>query len=68
MQSDLLKQSQVAAASNWLTVDEKRSMMGYEPLQESERKNVLIPSGLSTLEDLYTTENEIIEEDLDVNS
>jgi len=67
MQSDLLKQSQVAAASNWLTVDEKRSMMGYEPLQESERKNVLIPSGLSTLEDLYSTDSDIDEEQLDPN-
>ena len=67
MQSDLLKQSQVAAASNWLTVDEKRSMMGYEPLQESERKNVLIPSGLSTLEDLYSTDGDIDEEQLDPN-
>jgi len=67
MQSDLLKQSQVAATSNWLTLDEKRSLMGYEPLQESERKNVLIPSGLSTLEDLYTTDDTIDEEQLDPN-
>jgi len=67
MQDDLKTQSQVAAQSNWLTVDEKRSMMGYEPLQESERKNVLIPSGLSTLEDLYSTDSDIDEEQLDPN-
>jgi len=67
MQDDLQTQSQVAAQSNWLTVDEKRSMMGYEPLQESERKNVLIPSGLSTLEDLYNTDDTIDEEQLDPN-
>lgn len=64
MQDDLKTQSEVAAQSNWLTVDEKRSMMGYEPLQESERKNVLIPSGLTTLEDLYTTDTEDIDENL----
>jgi len=67
MQSDLVKQSQVAAQSNWLTIDEKRAMMGYDQLQESERKNVLIPSGLSTLEDLYTTDDTIDEEQLDPN-
>jgi len=67
MQDDLQTQSQVAAQSNWLTIDEKRAMMNYEPLQESERKNVLIPSGLSTLEDLYTTDSDIDEESLDPN-
>lgn len=67
MQDDLKTQSEVAAQSNWLTVDEKRSMMGYEPLQESERKNVLIPSGLSTLEDLYAADNTIDEDLLDPN-
>ena len=65
MQDDLLTQAQVATQSNWLTVDEKRAMMGYDPLLESERKNVLIPSGLSTLEDLYDQE-EIIEGDFDL--
>lgn len=63
MQADLVKQSQVAAQSNWLTIDEKRAMMGYDQLKDSERKDVLIPSGLSTLEDLYTV-NDIIDETL----
>jgi len=68
MQDDLETQSKVAAQSNWLTVDEKRSMMGYEPLQESERKNVLIPSGLSTLEDLYVQSDTIDETMLNPNA
>jgi HK97 family phage portal protein len=67
MQSDLLKQSQVAAQSNWLTIDEKRALMGYDQLKDNERKDVLIPSGLSTLEDLYSTDSDIDEEQLDPN-
>ena len=64
MQSDLEKQANIASKSNWLTTDEKRSMMGYDMLKDSERKNVLIPSGLTTLEDLYTTDTDEIDEDL----
>jgi HK97 family phage portal protein len=67
MQSDLLKQSQEAAQSNWLTIDEKRALMGYDQLKDNERKDVLIPSGLSTLEDLYSTDSDIDEEQLDPN-
>lgn len=65
MQDDLEKQSRIAMTSYVLTFDERRAIMGYDKLKESERKNVIIPSGLSTLEDLYTTE-EIIEGDFDL--
>jgi len=69
MQDDLQKQSAIAMSSYFLTLDERRSLMGYDQLKESERKNVIIPSGLSTLEDLYVTEEEVIDEDnLDPNA
>lgn len=64
MQDDLQKQSAIAISSYFLTLDERRSLMGYDQLKESERKNVIIPSGLSTLEDLYVTEETDIDEDL----
>lgn len=64
MQDDLEKQSRVAMGSYLLTYDERRALMGYDQLKDSERKLVIIPSGLSTLEDLYTTEEDIIDEDL----
>ncbi|HEY6907089.1 MAG TPA: phage portal protein [Ignavibacteriaceae bacterium] len=65
MQDDLEKQSRVAMSSYLLTIDERRSLMGYDQLKESERKNVIVPSGLSTLDTLYETE-EIIEEDFEL--
>lgn len=69
LQDDIEKQSRVAMTSYILTMDERRAIMGYDQLKESERKNVIIPSGLSTLEDLYTTEETDINEDLlDANS
>lgn len=69
MQDDLQKQSAIAISSYFLTLDERRSLMGYDQLKESERKNVIIPSGLSTLEDLYVTEETDIDEDnLDPNA
>lgn len=68
LQDDIEKQSRVAISSYILTLDERRAIMGYDQLKESERKNVIIPSGLSTLEDLYSTDNEDIdEESLDPN-
>jgi len=69
MQSDLEKESKIAAQSWWLTLDERRAMMSYDQLDTAEYKNVILPSGLSTLEDLYVTDTEEINEDnLDVNS
>lgn len=68
MQDDLEKQSRIAMSSYVLTMDERRSIMGYDALKPSEYKDVIIPSGLSTLEDLYTTDtDEIDEEQLDPN-
>lgn len=68
LQDDIEKQSRVAMTSYILTMDERRAIMGYDQLKESERKNVIIPSGLSTLEDLYTTDADEIDEDsLDPN-
>lgn len=64
MQDDLETQSRIAMTSYVLTFDERRAIMGYDQLKDSERKNVIIPSGLSTLEDLYTTEETDINEDL----
>lgn len=64
MQDDLEKQSRVAMTSYILTLDERRSIMGYDQLKESERKNVIVPSGLSTLEDLYVIEETEIDETL----
>lgn len=64
MQDDLEKQSRVAMTSYILTLDERRSIMGYDKLQPSEYKNVIVPSGLSTLEDLYATEETDIDETL----
>lgn len=64
MQADLVKQSQIAMTSYILTIDERRSLMGYDQLKDLERKQVIIPSGLSTLEDLYAVENEEIDETL----
>lgn len=62
MQDDLEKQSKIAMSSYLLTIDERRSLMGYDQLKESERKNVIVPSGLSTLDALYETEGIIDEE------
>lgn len=67
LQDDIEKQSRVAMTSYILTVDERRAIMGYDQLQESERKNVIIPNGLSTLEDLYSTDM-IDETNLDPNA
>lgn len=64
MQDDLEKQSRVAMTSYLLTYDERRALMGYDQLKDSERSKVIIPSGLSTLEDLYATEEDVIDEDL----
>jgi len=69
LQDDIEKQSRVAMTSYILTMDERRAIMGYDMLKDSERKNVIIPSGLSTLEDLYSTDEVDINEDLlDANS
>lgn len=62
LQDDIEKQSRVAMTSYILTMDERRAIMGYDQLKEGERKNVIIPSGLTTLEDLYTTDTEEIDE------
>lgn len=67
LQDDIEKQSRVAMTSYILTFDERRAIMGYDMLKESERKNVIIPSGLTTLEDLYTTDDTIDESLLDPN-
>lgn len=63
MQDDLEKQSRVAMTSYLLTIDERRSLMGYDQLKDNERHNVIIPSGLSTLEDLYIVEETYVDED-----
>lgn len=68
MQEDIQKQSQVAMAAYILTIDERRSIMGYDNLDPGEREKVLIPSGLSTLEDLYSMPDEINEPLLDPNA
>lgn len=69
LQDDLEKMANIAAKSTWNTTDEKRAMMGYDKLKDGERKDVIIPSGLTTLEDLYTTDTEEIDENLlDANS
>lgn len=65
MQDDLKTQSEIAMASYLLTYDERRALMGYDQLKDSERSKVIIPSGLSTLEDLYNQED-IIEGDFDL--
>lgn len=65
MQEDLEKQSKIAMSSYLLTYDERRALMGYDQLKDSERSKVIIPSGLSTLEDLYSQE-EIIEDDFNL--
>lgn len=65
MQEDIKTNSEVAMNSYILTIDERRALMGYDQLKESEYKNVIIPSGLSTLEDLYGSE-EIIEGDFEL--
>lgn len=64
LQDDIEKQSRVAMSSYLLTIDERRSLMGYDQLKPSEYKNILIPSGLSTLEDLYAVSDDVIDEDL----
>lgn len=64
LQDDLEKLAKTAAQSTWLTYDEKRAMMNYDKLEDSERSKVIIPSGMTTLEDLYTTESENIDETL----
>ena len=68
MQSDLEKESKIAAQSWWLTLDERRAMMSYDQLDTAEYKNVILPSGLSTLEDLYSVDNTIDENLLDTNA
>ena len=68
MQSDLEKESKIAAQSWWLTLDERRAMMSYDQLDTAEYKNVILPSGLSTLEDLYSVDNTIDENLLDPNA
>jgi len=68
MQDDLEKMAKIAEASTCLTYDERRAIQGYDQLKDSERKFVIIPSGKTTLEDLYTTDTDIIdEESLDPN-
>lgn len=64
MQDDLEKQSRVAMSSYLLTIDERRSLMGYDQLKDNERHNVIIPSGLTTLEDLYIIEEQFVDENL----
>lgn len=68
LQDDIEKQSRVAMSSYILTLDERRSIMGYDMLKEAERKNVIIPSGLSTLEDLYSVDDTIDETLLNPNA
>lgn len=69
MQDDLEKMAKIAEASTCLTYDERRAIQGYDQLKDSERKFVIIPSGKTTLEDLYTTDTDVIDEDnLDANS
>ena len=63
MQDDLEKQSRVAMTSYLLTIDERRAIMGYDQLKDNERHNVVIPSGLTTLEDLYIVEENYVDED-----
>ena len=63
MQDDLEKQSRVAMSSYLLTIDERRSLMGYDQLKDSERQNVIIPSGLTTLEDLYIVDETYVDEE-----
>lgn len=63
MQDDLEKQSRVAMSSYLLTIDERRSLMGYDQLKDNERHNVIIPSGLTTLEDLYIVDETYVDED-----
>lgn len=68
LQDDIELQAKVAMQAYILTMDERRAIMGYDALLPSERKNVVIPSGLSTLEDLYSSSDDINEDLLDVNA
>lgn len=63
MQDDLEKQSRVAMSSYLLTIDERRSLMGYDQLKDNERHLVIVPSGLTTLEDLYIIDETYVDED-----
>jgi len=63
MQDDLKTQSEIAMTSYLLTYDERRALMGYDKLKDNERHLVIIPSGLTTLEDLYIIEENYVDED-----
>lgn len=68
LQEDIEKQSKVAMQSYILTWDERRAIMGYDMLSPEERKNVAIPAGLTTLEDLYSVPDDIDETMLDTDA
>lgn len=62
LQDDIELQSKVAMQSWVLTYDERRAIMGYDALKDSERRLVLVPSGLTTLEDMYIIEEVYVDE------
>lgn len=62
LQDDIEKQSRVAMASWVLTYNERRAIMGYDALKDNERSQVLVPSGLTTLEDMYIIEEVYVDE------
>lgn len=63
MQDDLQKMADIAEKTTCLTYDERRAIMGYDKLKDNERHLVIIPSGKTTLEDLYIVEENYVDED-----
>lgn len=62
LQEDLEKQAKIANESYILTLDERRAIMNYPPMENGQGNINLIPSGLSTLEDVTMGSGEINED------
>lgn len=52
MAQDLGKQVIALKDAYWLNTDEKRSAIGYEPLNTEDSKKILVPSSYTTLEEV----------------
>ena len=64
LQDDLEKQAKIANDSREiLTIDERRAIIGYDNLDQGEKKNVITSMGLQTLDDI-TSDQGVIDENL----
>lgn len=65
LQDDLEKQSKIASTMFWTSPNEKRELTGYDRLELDGMDDILIPSGLSKLEDVTGDLNDIDPDKLD---